>query len=92
MKTMSQTLIALSLIGLFAAGGQAAERHTSVTGPNGKTATRDVLRQDGDVSSTTTGPNGKTGSRVVDRSASGTAATVTGPNGKVVKRTTTRQP
>ncbi len=90
--TLTKTLALLALSGLLAGAAQAAERHTSVTGPNGKTATRDVVRQDGDVSSSTTGPNGKTSSRVVDRSASGANATVTGPNGKVIKRTTTRQP
>jgi len=69
---------------------EARERHTTVTGANGKTATRDVSRQNGDVQSSTTGPNGKTSSRSVDRSASGTVATVTGPNGKTGTRTTTR--
>lgn len=69
---------------------QARERHTTVTGVNGKTATRDVSRHQGDVQSSTTGPNGKTSSRSVDRGASGTTATVTGPNGKSATRTTTR--
>ena len=67
----------------------ARDRHTTITGMNGKTATRDVHRAGGDVQSSTTGPNGKTSSRVVARSASGTTATVTGPNGKTATRTTT---
>lgn len=69
---------------------EARERQTTVTGANGKTATRNVSRQNGDVQSSTTGPNGKTSSRSVDRSASGTVATVTGPNGQSATRTTTR--
>ena len=65
-------------------------RQTTVTGPQGKTATHTVARDHGDVQSSTTGPNGLTSSRVVDRSPGGTTATVTGPNGKSVTRTTTR--
>lgn len=83
-------LIAAGLLAGTAA--HAGERQTTVTGPNGKTATRDVVRANGDVSSTTTGPNGKTSSRVVDRSETGASATVTGPNGKTSTRTTTRKP
>ncbi|MFG6458572.1 hypothetical protein [Roseateles sp. BYS96W] len=65
-------------------------RQTSVTGPQGKTATRTVARDHGDVQSGVTGPNGKTASRVVDRSPGQTTATVTGPNGQSVTRTSTR--
>lgn len=65
-------------------------RQTTVTGPQGKTATHAVTRDHGDVQSSTTGPNGKTSSRSVDRSATGTTATVTGPNGKTATRTTSR--
>lgn len=88
----------LALVAAFAASAalpeaaQARDRHTTVTGANGKTATRDVHRAQGDVQSSTTGPNGKTSSRVVDRSASGATATVTGPNGKSATRTTTVKP
>ena len=73
---------------LVTQAASARERHTSVTGAQGKTATRDVSRSQGDVSSSSTGPNGKTSSREVDRSASGTSATITGPNGKTVQRKT----
>jgi hypothetical protein len=68
----------------------ARERQGTVTGPNGNTATRDVSRMQGDVSSTTTGPNGRSASREVDRSSTGTTATVTGPRGKSGSRNTTR--
>jgi hypothetical protein len=71
---------------------EARQRQTSVTGANGKTATRNVTRAGGDVQSSTTGPNGKTASRSVDRSATGTTVTVTGPNGKTSTRTTTVTP
>lgn len=88
-------LVALSaalLASLLAAGPAEAgrQRHTTVTGANGKTATRDVSRNQGDVQSSTTGPNGKTSSRTVDRSPGQTTATVTGPNGQTASRTTTR--
>ena len=71
---------------------QARERQTSVTGSGGKTATRNVARQGGDVNSSTTLPSGKTTSRSVDRSAGGTTATVTGPIGQTVTRSTTVTP
>jgi hypothetical protein len=98
MNTTSRHLSAIAIVtaalcSAFAAlpaQAQARERHTTVTGANGKTATRDAARHNGDVQSSTTGPNGKTSSRSVDRSASGTVATVTGPNGKTGTRTTTR--
>lgn len=81
-----------SLCAVLACSGaaQARERHSTITGANGQTATRDILRSKGDVSSSTTGPNGKTSSRVVDRTASGTNATVTGFNGNTATRETTR--
>ena len=68
---------------------QARERQTTVTGPQGKSATRAVSRHHGDVQSSSTGPNGKTSSRVVDRSPGQTTATVTGPEGKTATRTST---
>ena len=83
------TAVAAALSALLVTqAASARERHTSVTGAQGKTATRDVNRSQGDVSSSSTGPNGKTSSREVDRSASGTSATITGPNGKTVQRKT----
>jgi hypothetical protein len=71
---------------------EARERVTTVTGAQGKSATRQVSRVRGDVQSSTTGPNGKTMSRTVDRSAAGTTATLTGPNGRTATRTTTVTP
>lgn len=91
-RPSAAALLALGLAALFSLNATAAERDTSVTGPNGKTATRHVARSQGDVSSTTTGPNGKTSSRVVERSQGAASATVTGPNGKTVHRDTTRKP
>lgn len=89
----SVSLLAMGgLCAFLALAGQAEARghSTSVNGPGGQTASREVLRQNGDVSSTTTGPNGKTSSRVVDRSAGGTTSTMTGFNGKTASRQTTR--
>jgi hypothetical protein len=80
----------LFAVATFSGEAQARERHIAMTGANGKTAARDILRKKGDVSSTTTGPNGKTSSRVVDRSEAGTSATVSGFNGNTATRETTR--
>lgn len=82
---LSATVLAVSLT---AEAGRL--RQSTVTGPQGKTATRSVARDHGDVQSSTTGPNGKTSSRVVDREPGQTTATVTGPNGKSATRATTR--
>jgi hypothetical protein len=68
---------------------QARERQTTVTGADGQTATRNVVREHADVASTTTGPKA-TRSRVVDRSRGGAEATVTGRNGGTVTRSTVR--
>lgn len=82
------TVVAASLV--ITSPAEARSRQTTVTGAQGKTLSRQVTRDHGDVSSSTTGPNGKTSSREVDRSPGETTATVTGPNGKTASRTTTR--
>lgn len=89
--TFAAVAAVAAMLLVVSADAGARERHTSVAGANGKTATRDVDRSNGDVQSTTTGANGKTSARSVDRSASGTVATVTGPNGKTAARQTTVQ-
>jgi hypothetical protein len=70
---------------------EARDRATTVTGANGKTATRNVSRAEGDVQSSSTGPNGNTTSRSVDRSAENgvvtTDTSVTGPKGQTATRT-----
>ncbi len=93
MKTLTLMTLTAVIAGttILAGAAQARERSTTITGANGKTATRQVQRAGGDVESSTTGPNGKTSSRTVDRSANGTTATITGPNGKTATRTTTVQ-
>ena len=49
LSLLSATLVtAIALLGA-AASAEARERHTTVTGANGKTATRNVERSDGDV-------------------------------------------
>lgn len=83
---------ALMSLATWPTAASARERTSSVTGPNGQTATRSVSRAQGDVSSTTTGPNGGASTRSVERSAGSTKVIVTGPNGKTASRTTTRQP
>lgn len=92
MNTTSRLALAAAVLGsafaLLPDAAQARERHTTITGANGQTATRHVQRSKGDVHSSTTLPNGKTASRSVERSASGTTATVTGPNGRTATRTT----
>jgi hypothetical protein len=94
-SSLTRLVIVLAASGALLGGldlAQARDRSTTVTGPKGQTATRDVSRSDGDVSSSTTGPNGKSTSRVVDRSPGSTSAVVTGPNGKTASRLTTRTP
>jgi hypothetical protein len=89
--TRSITLLALSVAVLASHPALARERHTGVTGPNAKTATRDVSRAHGDVSSSTSGAQGKAlASRNVDRSAGSTTGSLTGPQGNSATRETTR--
>ena len=84
-----------ALLMAAADSAEARQRQSTLTGPQGKTAQRNVTRAHGDVSSSTTGPNGRTSSRVVDRSVQNgvatTTATVTGPNGQTATRSVTRQ-
>ena len=87
----SITLAALCLAVFAAQPALARERQATVTGANGKSATRDVSRVQGDVSSSTTSAQGKTlAARKVDRSASSSTGSVTGPQGKSATRETTR--
>ncbi|ABM39120.1 hypothetical protein [Polaromonas naphthalenivorans] len=83
---------ALLALATLASPAAARERHSTVTGAQGQTVTRDASRVQGDVSSSSTGPNGKTTSRLVDRQPGHTTATLTGPNGQTSTRETTRQP
>ncbi len=83
---------ALLALAALSAPALARDRHSTITGPKGKTATHDVSRARGDVSSSSTRPNGKTTSRVVNREKGQTTAVSTGPNGQTVTRETTRQP
>ncbi len=93
MKNLPLMTLAVAIAGtaLLATAAEARERNTTITGANGKTATRQVQRAGGDVQSSSTGPTGKVRSRTVDRSAGGTTATLTGPNGQTATRTTTVQ-
>ncbi len=82
------------LLTIFAALSVAQVTSTgSVSGPNGKSATRTASRSKGSVNSTTTGPNGQAANRSVERSAGSATATTTGPKGKSAtrNRTTTKQ-
>src|SRR5471032_1944696 len=84
-RTVTVSLIALCTV---AASAQVSSSST-VTGPNGQTATRSTIRGGGNVQSTTTGPNGQTATRTVNRIPGSTNATLTGPNGKSATRSTT---
>ena len=67
MNLISRT-VTVSLIGLCSLAATAQVTSTStVTGPNGQTATRSTIRGGGNVQSTITGPNGQTGTRNVSR-------------------------
>lgn len=89
-RALSAALLAALSLTFAAQQAQARERHTTVTGAYGHSASRDVTRARGDVQSSTTGPRGRTASRNVDRSATGTESTITGPNGGTTTRSTTR--
>ena len=87
----SATLTALCLTAMVTQPALARDRQTTVAGANGKAATRDVSRAQGDVSSSTTNAPGRTlASRQVDRSPGQTSATTTGPRGNTTTRDTTR--
>lgn len=63
---------------------------TTVTGPDGRPATRTFTgRGTGDVTATTTGPNGGTSTRNTQHFAGGNSTTVTGTNGQSATRTVT---
>lgn len=83
---------ALLALATLASPALARERHSTFSGAQGRTASHDVSRVQGDVSSSSTGPNGKTTSRLVERQQGQTTATLTGPNGQTSTRETTRQP
>ncbi len=69
MNFLSRT-VTVSVIGLCTLAATAQVSSTStVTGPNGQTATRSTVRGGGNVQSTITGPNGQTGTRSVSRTA-----------------------
>ena len=80
------------LLGMTCDLALARTRQTTVTGPQGQTASRSINRERGQVSSTTTLPNGQTASRQVSRQDGQANATVSGPNGQTFNRTTTITP
>ncbi len=82
-------VLGLAAVCGFSAPASAAQRNTTVTGPNGKSVQRDVTRSKGAVSSSVTGANGKTATRSVERGNGQAAATVTGPNGRQWQRSST---
>jgi hypothetical protein len=88
--SLAMSLLMAAAVLSPAAQAKERERKTTITGEKGRTATRDVTRNQGDVTQTTTGPNGKSKTRSVDRIASGATATVTGPRGRTLNRQTTR--
>ncbi|HWB99353.1 MAG TPA: hypothetical protein VG672_21740 [Bryobacteraceae bacterium] len=78
---------------LLASFGMAGAQTTStrtITGPNGKTASRTTTRNGGSVQSTVTGPNGKSATRSTTRGGGSVQSTVTGPNGQTARRSVTR--
>ena len=86
----SRTLIAVAALILATGAAQAGTRHTTVTGPQGASASRTVERSGGQVTDTTTGPNGNSRVRAVSRTPGETTATVTHANGTTSSRDTQR--
>lgn len=89
--TQGTALLCLTLLAAFAFTGSAHARlrSTTVTGPQGQSASRVVNRAQGDVSSSTTGPRGRNASRQVNREPGSTQATVTDGQGNTYSRSTT---
>jgi hypothetical protein len=69
---------------------EAAAREAEVTGPKGKTVTRQVEREKGQVQTSVTGEKGHTRARTLERSKEAASATVTRRDGSTVERETTR--
>ena len=83
-------ITAVALLGVLIAA-EARERHTTVTGSNGKTATRNVARSGG-TQATVTGPNGKSAARSTTKTGTGSSTTVTTSGGKSTTVDVTRRP
>jgi hypothetical protein len=82
-----------SLAAILAISSELAQaqrtKNSTVTGPNGNTASHTATRQKGSVQSSSTGPKGQTTNRNVSRQGGTTKATVAGPNGNTATRTST---
>jgi hypothetical protein len=85
-----KTVLAVAVLMLYASTLPAQTNSTTtVTGPNGQTATRSATRGNGQTNVTFTGPDGKTATRNTNHYAGGNSTTITGPNGYVGNRTVT---
>ena len=82
--------VLVSAVAALPLPADARERNSTVSRADGRSATRQVSRQDGVVDSSTTGANGQTTSRRVERNADGATSTVTGPDGQTATRNTSR--
>ena len=71
----------------LAAPAQAETHGSTVTGPKGQSASRNVNRTGGEVQASTSGPNGQSTQRNVSRSATGAQGSVTGPAGTSTRST-----
>lgn len=92
-RLLAAGLVALATLPL-ASVVQAAPRlrshGTTVTGPEGNTASRMVQRQGGQVDATTTGFRGRAFTRQAQHSATGSSSTITGANGQTASREVSR--
>lgn len=91
-STLATAFALAAMLGMAASPAQAFTRNTTVTGADGKTASRNVTRSGGNVARTTVYPDGRTGSRVVTRNDGHVDAQVTGANGRSWSRVAQRQP
>ena len=82
--------LAFAVLALAAPLAHAETHGSTVTGPKGQSASRNVNRTAGEVQAGTTGPNGQSTQRNVSRSATGAQGSVTGPAGGTSTRNTTR--
>ena len=80
--------LAFAVLALAAPLAQAETHGSTVTGPKGQSASRNVNRTAGEVQASTTGPNGQSTQRNVSRSATGAQGSLTGPAGTSTRSTT----
>lgn len=84
---------AFALTALLAAppAASARDRLTSITGPQGQSASRAVSREPGDLAASATGPGGRTLERRTVRGGGTVEGSASGPGGRTITRAVERE-